>query len=621
MRLEFEHDDEKAAFEARVLLVERFAAWLSEHEEHSSADAWDAQLMLDWKWAYSDGDYGTWTRADVDELLLEHLPRKLSALPQEATSIPASIAAFVAFLDDEDLLADRSDAPTVVAQRALAQQRAFLDAMVDPRNFGMAKRLFSSVGFDPDEVPDQRALDEVMASFNALSYEERGRFLGFEDPDLGEPSTGFPCLPLRPFPDDTTLNLRARDVSLLQQVDMLRDSLGRDGIKLTKAGNPTVADGKRLAVAVGVDVAIGAIRSSAELPGLFAVGTVAQLAGAVEIDGNRLRPTGGWASHSPAERWCAIADAVLEAGAATLCFGATVPMPLQLAEVADNGALHFLAMLWLADEPVGADVFADLLHEAATNDPSARRLLGPQAEDRLGICDDRVADVFASLASAGVVDIEEDGVRLTAAGAAFVAPVLADAGFDVVLADEIAAMPAGEVINMVIDRNDDPAVAASLWAHDRDPRQLAEELVADLVERPEPGRMLIGFGLLEALGDAATEPVMAARDSIVGPQAWVFLASLGAIDPDEVPREMVMRAAVDLFLAMADLGAPADVIESILGGQPVAEHPLFIDELAGTDHPRTGELLELIGRHHPDKVIAKHARKAAHRWRSRHGRR
>jgi hypothetical protein len=96
----------------------------------------------------------------------------------------------------------------------------------------------------------------------------------------------------------------------------------------------------------------------------------------------------------------------------------------------------------------------------------------------------------------------------------------------------------------------------------------------------------------------------------------VYLAASGVVVGSDVPREAVIEAGVNLFLGLADSGSPADLIESILQNQTLDEQPGFIDDLGRSDHPRTGELLELIGRHHPEKTVAKHARKVAHRWRS-----
>ena len=37
------------------------------------------------------------------------------------------------------------------------------------------------------------------------------------------------------------------------------------------------------------------------------------------------------------------------------------------------------------------------------------------------------------------------------------------------------------------------------------------------------------------------------------------------------------------------------------------------------DHPRVGEVLAALGEHHPDAAVAKAARRARERWRSRTG--
>lgn len=131
--------------------------------------------------------------------------------------------------------------------------------------------------------------------------------------------------------------------------------------------------------------------------------------------------------------------------------------------------------------------------------------------------------------------------------------------------------------------------------------------------------MLCGFSLIEQLGDAALGSVEAVVDSVIGPQAWLHLVAAGRVDVDDVPREVMVDAGVTLFAAMSELGSPADVIEPLLGGIPTHDHSHFIDDLASSANPRTGELLELLGRHHPERIVAKHARKAAHRWRSAHG--
>jgi hypothetical protein len=627
MRLRFDDvDDEKAAEAARRRLVHKFERSLGVRPGKERDEVGDVDFLLDWKFHYGDGDFGRWTRADVDEVLLEHLPRKLSASPEEAASFPASIAAFVRFLAAEGLLDAESDPADVVVNRALAQQRAFLDAMADPRNFGMAKRLFASMDLGPDDVPDQAALDAAVARFNTLPFEERGKILGLGsagfDGGVGETLTApaFVPLPLRAFPSATGLDARAADVVLVRQVDALADALGTSGIKLTKAGNPTLADTRRLVAATGVGDKVDGIRSSAELSELFAVGRVAVEAGAVEVRGGRLRAVEGWAGEQAGARWQRVVDAVLDVGAASLQFGAVTPMPWELADLADEGAAHFLAVLWLAREPLPLDALVDMLESAANLDRrgQAAMVLGP--ETRRTICRDRMADVLVSFVAAGLVTVDDDEhALLTDAGARLVTPALVEAGFDVVQPEQLAGLDAGGLLDVLAERDEtDVAVAVSAWAdgRTRTARAAAEALVAELVARPEPVRLMVGFAVLDQIGEAAVEAVRAALDTPIAAHAWMFLIAAGEVDHAEMPRHLVVEAAVDLFLATADAGSPADVVESVLGHLPEDDHTVFLDELAMSDHPRAAELLDLLGRHHPVKEVAKHARKAAHRRRS-----
>jgi hypothetical protein len=55
----------------------------------------------------------------------------------------------------------------------------------------------------------------------------------------------------------------------------------------------------------------------------------------------------------------------------------------------------------------------------------------------------------------------------------------------------------------------------------------------------------------------------------------------------------------------------------LLGNIPNDDHQDFVvDTLAATDHPRTGDILDLLAQHHPDEATGTHARKAALRWRT-----
>ncbi len=622
VRLSFDldRDDEDAAIEAAEEVVRRFDTWLRDHPEHADAEAVDVDLVLGWKRQYADGDYGWWIRDHIDDLLLVHFPRKLSASPEEASSIPASFVALFRFLDEQGWLADGSDTADDLVIRAQAQERSFLDAMSDPQHFGMAKRLLGSAPFDLGDEPDQAALDAAMEQFNSLSFEERGEILGLGPPDEAvEPEGAGASLPLpvRPLPSPPQLDGAAADVPLVEQVDALVATVGDEGIKLTKAGNPTLADGRRLVEAVGTGDRIDGIRSTAELPELFGLARIAVQGGAAEVGAGRMRRTSRWRDAAAGERWRMAVEGLLGVGPASARWGATMPPPHQLVEHADQGAVFFLGLLWAADGQLPAEALSGILESALAEIGPDPFVDIPGDPLRRSTCQTRADDVLRSLAAAGIVALPDDEVHLTDGGAALVAPWLEEAGFEVTDPGELADLAAGDLISIVADRDIDPAVAAAVWFGAGEQR--AEELVAELAARPEPVRIMTGFTLLEQAGDAAVDALRGSLDTTIGPHAWLYLASVGAVEHAEVPSEAAAQAGIDMFLATSEVGSPADVIESLMGHLAVEEHPHFLDELEAGIHPRTAEVLEQIGRHHPVKSVAKHARKAAHRWRSRHG--
>jgi hypothetical protein len=615
MRLRFGPDDEAAASKAVDQLTERFAGWLDARPAERGAEPEDAALLLEWKCAYGDGDLGRWDRLDVDEVLLRHLPRKLGTSPIEAASIPHSLGALARFLDHEGLLDRSGDTADAIARRALAQERAFLDAMADPTNFGMGKRLLAHAGLDLDDDLDQATLDAAVAQFNALPFEDRDRILGLDDE--APPPLPLPALAPRDLPDLADLAPLAAEVPLVARLGRLHAALSTAGAKLTKAGNLTLADARRLVADVGLDDRVEGIRSSIELPGLFALVRVGLVADAVAIERDRLVPVAGWEHLSAVARWQATVESVLANGAASLQNGAHQFSPLQLIELADEGTIHFLAVLWSAEEAVvPAELAAALLGVASME--GSIEVDGILGEDFwIETCRRRIDDVLTSLAQVAIVEADEDGVRLTGAGARLVAPWLAEAGFPLVLPEDLASMNADAFLDLLLDGDVEPALAAR-WARARPGRRGADELLAALGADPSPARLSVGFAALEHLGTDAVAAVTDVLGGPLAPQAWAFLAAMGAVEPEEVPEELAMRAGVDLFLAIAELGTPAEVIDAMLEQVPVEEHVALVEGLAGTDHPQTDELLELIGRHHPDKALAKHARKLAHRWRTGH---
>ena len=132
-----------------------------------------AGSMLHWKHGYGDGRLGRWTRADVEEYLLDFFPRKLSADPDLIACTPDCVAAFLAFLDQRELLTGDPLAELEAACRDL--RPAFERTARDRDRWGPAKAITAQMLADGVDLADERAVANWMDDFNARPRAERDR--------------------------------------------------------------------------------------------------------------------------------------------------------------------------------------------------------------------------------------------------------------------------------------------------------------------------------------------------------------------------------------------------------------------------------------------------------------
>jgi hypothetical protein len=134
-----------------------------------------AGSMLHWKHGYCDGRLGCWTRADIEEYLLDHFPRKLTADPDLIACTTECVAAFLAFLDQRELL---TGDPLAELEAACSELRpAFERAARDRRRWGPAKTIAAEMMADGVDLADERAVANWMDDFNARPRAERDRVL------------------------------------------------------------------------------------------------------------------------------------------------------------------------------------------------------------------------------------------------------------------------------------------------------------------------------------------------------------------------------------------------------------------------------------------------------------
>ncbi|MFH9572959.1 hypothetical protein [Streptomyces sp. NPDC017230] len=201
------------------------------------------------------------------------------------------------------------------------------------------------------------------------------------------------------------------------------------------------------------------------------------------------------------------------------------------------------------------------------------------------------------------------GLRARLLEAGFEAPAvgdLADKGADVLL-DGTAPFP--------------PAAAhaeTELWLAGRGSLTAARELLA-AARGSDTGAPLRRLRCQQALSLVGTEAEPALRevldDGELGGLARVWLTEHGARDVPAPPQQMVFWLTIDTVAAQLAAEGNSEELRALVEGL-ARQHSGFFDTVWRIDHPATPDVLEAMGRLHPDKKIAKEARKAAFKARS-----
>ncbi|WP_225848494.1 hypothetical protein [Streptomyces sp. HPF1205] len=213
-------------------------------------------------------------------------------------------------------------------------------------------------------------------------------------------------------------------------------------------------------------------------------------------------------------------------------------------------------------------------------------------------------------------------VRLTPLGLHGVRERLSDAGAHVPALGDLAEGPGADLLDALTEYPDHSARAeAELWLERREAVEAARELLAAGRGDDEdaPRRRLICQETLALLG-AEAEPALreVLDDRQLGGLARVWLAERGAADVPAPDAEMVYWLTVDTLAAQLSADDDPEPLTELVRDL-VARHDGFFDAAWRVEHPATADVLEAVGRLHPDRKAAKEARKAAFKARSREG--
>jgi hypothetical protein len=186
---------------------------------------------------------------------------------------------------------------------------------------------------------------------------------------------------------------------------------------------------------------------------------------------------------------------------------------------------------------------------------------------------------------------------------------LADKGADALL-DGTAAFP--------------PAAAQAeteQWLDRREPLVAARELLA-AARGSDAGAPLRRLRCQQALSlvGAVAEPAL--RDVLDDPElgglARVWLTERGLGDVPAPSQDMVFWLTIDTVAAQLAAEGNSEELQGLVEGL-AQQHGGFFAAAWKVGHPATADVLEAMGRLHPDKKVAKEARKAAFKARSQQG--
>lgn len=625
--------EDGAAFEAeRDRLIASFSRSGGAGFEHV------AEQVLDFKWNYLDGDLRHWSVEDVEEILFHLYPAKVVIDAESIAEVPAGFAALLRFVGHDQ--PDHEPPLAVLAEAVERSASKFIAAMNDEDNWSFGKRMWSTALGEGVDLSDEAAVGQWMAGFNERSLAERDQILGKlpSAQSLGAALIG-PLPPVVLAPDEELQAIAAGTV-LVRRLIALVAFVG-EGRAVTDRENLKLADGKELVTVLGTndrfDEQIGdrvfKTVSSEDLGGVDLIYRVALASRLLEIDRRKVRPgpNAGWVE-SPLD----------------LAYGAFLALVRLVGPTQYRYRKDHYGFGWFAEE-LDAQLPSMLLELYRSRDPYEIDELAAAAWDRLldvydlsdvpadklerhrGYVDSALRLAFDLLAELGIVTIAGEVCTPRqhigfdrSGGTVELAPLglwavqrMVSRVTDAPIAGALRAVPAAELLRAASDLPGDVAlVELDAWI-DHHGEWAAAELCEALRTADETGRGL-AFRALLRIGPPASDAVAAlADDAELVEFVTVFRVDTLAAAPDEMDRAGDPEAWVRLLHTVIELWGPAAAAAA--WAVPAAGAPgidKMFDAAWRVKGERTEEVLAAIGGHHPDKHIAKSARKALFKHRS-----
>jgi len=642
MQLQFGINDEDAFYQTQGELLTELEEWLvggRDRETPPAQTAQNASLLLDWRFGYSTGQLDRFTVVDINEFLLEWAPRKLSVPPEMWRAVIAGAEAWIEFLAATDRWAGGLVDP--VLKRLDKIEPAFIDAMGDQSKFGMAKGLFMGpalAGADID-IDDPESLQAAMEAFNALPDEQRAA--------LTDPLLSNFTAPLEPVevmigsgPDPVEVLAAAERAPIVAHVAATAEYLGA-GKALTSTGNLKLADARRLLeIWETDDVAdhhIGdreyKLRSAGELFHLNYLIHSAVKAGAFRKQRSRIEPVKAWAKRDLVEQIQALFEVLIDYGPVYSRSGGPYAQTEQLL---DDALAHWMVPLLLDNTIDVDDLVAESIGVVAEHvtdgwwgdnteyrdDNVARGVgYGLDVVERCGLVT-RTGDRYEPDRFGERQHRRGGELTVTALGRYLLPALVEQHGYRITSTDSLVEVGATTLLDALDQLTEaDVGQMWQRWWGDRPEADKVRAVLDAMLSARHPATRLNGLALLDFASPDAQMLVVELFETPLADHGAVFLLDKGLMDKEEAMDRLPhppLGPMIDLLAVELDTD-PALMMDhwaaiTADGSDSVLD---MIDLLWQVDLPETPEVLAAIGRLEPDKKVAKAARKAAFKARSR----
>ncbi len=606
-----------------------FRRWTTTTKRKLSADpVGEAETLLDLMQDYLDiegpAELG---EGDLTELLLGIYPRKVTVFDAAATqdTIPA-VRDFLAYLAERGEIGQNTARTLERELDGIAPR--FTDVMMDPSNWGMAGSLVHAMAANGVDLDDQAAVNRWISGYNAR-LAGPGDEEEYEDDNFVDLKEAFDLpdqLPPVRLPAPAQLAALVRRAPLMAQLRRLAWWVGA-GRAVTEDAELASSDAAEAAAELGLDVA--------RLPYLWGLALDALF---IELDEDEAHAIPG----EFAQAWDEGGDdEVLDIWEMVfaLVIGSTLDVAASLdpdlsAELDFSGHGAALAVMLFLARPDGLPVAAvsEVIRTAATDElpPARAEQAWPSWVRAHGDPARLLLDMMAGLEAIQIADAEDGPLaRLMPPGLAAIRTQLIESGVEIPLLPATEHMTAADLIAMADGASEEEFTAETdAWLSHRTAEAAARELLAVAAESDPASRILAVSVVVTELG-AAAEPAWhdaLGRIELRG-YAKAALAAPPGGDPAAAPLPGLEPDGRDFAWMITDAlaaegwddltdkaGHEPEALAKRLGEAAPAGQELAMFELISREpHPAAADVLTVIGRHHPDKKIAKQARKSAYK--------